>query len=136
MLKEITSKILSSLPIKEERVVRMRFGIGTNIDYTLEEVGKIFKVTRERIRQIEAKALLKLRHPVRGKILQGFLEEEVDSDLIAQNGDDRKIVGRIKNRKNKKNLKQAPNSDDKISGNSSDEYGDYEDDDDFDDGLF
>jgi RNA polymerase primary sigma factor len=106
MLKEITSKILSSLPIKEERVVRMRFGIGTNIDYTLEEVGKIFKVTRERIRQIEAKALLKLRHPARGKILQSFLEEEVDGDLINQNGDERKIVGRIKNRKNKRLTKK------------------------------
>lgn len=71
-LREVTTKVLSSLTPREERVIRMRFGIGTNSDYTLEEVGKMFMVTRERIRQIEAKALRKLRHPSRSKKLRGF----------------------------------------------------------------
>ena len=71
-LREVTTKVLSSLTPREERVIRMRFGIGTNTDYTLEEVGKLFLVTRERIRQIEAKALRKLRHPSRSKKLRGF----------------------------------------------------------------
>jgi|GEM_PF-1044612 len=105
MLREITSKILATLPMKEERVVRMRFGIGTNQDNTLEEVGKIFKVTRERIRQIEAKALLKLRHPIRGKILKNFLEEEIDED-VATAVEEKKIMGRMKNKKNKKILEK------------------------------
>lgn len=72
-LKEITSKILSTLTPREERVLRMRFGIGMNTDHTLEEVGQQFSVTRERIRQIEAKALRKLQHPTRSKKLRGFL---------------------------------------------------------------
>ena len=71
-LKEVTTKILSSLTPREERVLRMRFGIGMNTDHTLEEVGQQFSVTRERIRQIEAKALRKLRHPSRSKKLRGF----------------------------------------------------------------
>lgn len=71
-LREVTTKVLSSLTPREERVIRMRFGIGTNNDFTLEEVGKLFLVTRERIRQIEAKALRKLRHPSRSKRLRGF----------------------------------------------------------------
>jgi len=71
-LREVTTKVLSSLTPREERVIRMRFGIGTNTDFTLEEVGKLFLVTRERIRQIEAKALRKLRHPSRSKKLRGF----------------------------------------------------------------
>ncbi len=71
-LREVTTKVLSSLTPREERVIRMRFGIGTQTDYTLEEVGKLFLVTRERIRQIEAKALRKLRHPSRSKKLRGF----------------------------------------------------------------
>ncbi len=71
-LREVTTGVLSTLTPREERVVRMRFGIGTNTDYTLEEVGKLFLVTRERIRQIEAKALRKLRHPSRSKKLRGF----------------------------------------------------------------
>ncbi len=62
-LREATTKILSSLTAREERVLRMRFGIGMNSDHTLEEVGQQFSVTRERIRQIEAKALRKLKHP-------------------------------------------------------------------------
>lgn len=74
-LREVTTKVLSSLTPREERVIRMRFGIGTNTDYTLEEVGKLFLVTRERIRQIEAKALRKLRHPSRSKRLRGFASQ-------------------------------------------------------------
>ncbi|MBT4988922.1 MAG: RNA polymerase sigma factor RpoD [Rickettsiales bacterium] len=74
-LKDITTRILSSLTPREERVLRMRFGIGMNTDHTLEEVGKQFSVTRERIRQIEAKALKKLRHPTRSKKLKAFLKE-------------------------------------------------------------
>ena len=73
-LKETTSRMLSQLTPREERVLRMRFGIGMNTDHTLEEVGKQFHVTRERIRQIEAKALRKLKHPSRGKKLKPFLE--------------------------------------------------------------
>lgn len=71
-LREITTRVLSSLTPREERVLRMRFGIGMNTDHTLEEVGQQFRVTRERIRQIEAKALRKLRHPSRSKKLRGF----------------------------------------------------------------
>ena len=73
-LVENLDKILSTLSPREERVVRMRFGLGEKYDYTLEEVGQIFEVTRERIRQIEAKALRKLRHPTRSKRLQSFME--------------------------------------------------------------
>ncbi len=72
-LKDVTSRILSSLTPREERVLRMRFGIGMNTDHTLEEVGQQFNVTRERIRQIEAKALRKLQHPTRSKKLRGFM---------------------------------------------------------------
>ncbi len=74
-LKESTSKLLSGLTPREERVIRMRFGIGMHSDHTLEEVGKYFNVTRERIRQIEAKALRKLQHPSRSKHLKPFSEE-------------------------------------------------------------
>ncbi|MBR1825278.1 MAG: RNA polymerase sigma factor RpoD [Alphaproteobacteria bacterium] len=73
-LKETCSNILASLSPREERVLRMRFGIGMNTDHTLEEVGKQFNVTRERIRQIEAKALRKLKHPSRSKRLRSFLD--------------------------------------------------------------
>ncbi len=74
-LGESTTKILASLTPREERVLRMRFGIGMNTDHTLEEVGLQFSVTRERIRQIEAKALRKLKHPSRSKQLKSFLEK-------------------------------------------------------------
>ena len=74
-LGESTTKILSTLTPREERVLRMRFGIGMNTDHTLEEVGLQFSVTRERIRQIEAKALRKLKHPSRSKHLKSFLEK-------------------------------------------------------------
>jgi RNA polymerase primary sigma factor len=73
-LEETTRKVLATLTPREERVLRMRFGIGENSDHTLEEVGQDFEVTRERIRQIEAKALRKLRHPGRSKRLRAFLE--------------------------------------------------------------
>ncbi|MDG1868269.1 MAG: RNA polymerase sigma factor RpoD [Yoonia sp.] len=74
-LKETTTRVLASLTPREERVLRMRFGIGMNTDHTLEEVGQQFSVTRERIRQIEAKALRKLRHPTRSDYLRSFLDE-------------------------------------------------------------
>ena len=74
-LRETTTRILSSLTPREERVLRMRFGIGMNSDHTLEEVGQQFSVTRERIRQIEAKALRKLKHPTRARKLKTFLDE-------------------------------------------------------------
>lgn len=73
-LKETTTRILASLTPREERVLRMRFGIGMNTDHTLEEVGQQFAVTRERIRQIEAKALRKLKHPSRSRKLRSFLD--------------------------------------------------------------
>ncbi|MGB0935219.1 MAG: RNA polymerase sigma factor RpoD [Alphaproteobacteria bacterium] len=73
-LRETTTRVLSSLTAREERVLRMRFGIGMNTDHTLEEVGQQFSVTRERIRQIEAKALRKLKHPSRSRKLRTFLD--------------------------------------------------------------
>src|SRR5213080_1259049 len=73
-LRETTTRVLASLTAREERVIRMRFGIGMNKDHTLEEVGLQFSVTRERIRQIEAKALRKLKHPSRSRILRSFLD--------------------------------------------------------------
>ena len=74
-LKDTTTRVLSSLTPREERVLRMRFGIGMNTDHTLEEVGQQFSVTRERIRQIEAKALRKLKHPSRSRKLKSFLDQ-------------------------------------------------------------
>ncbi|MEY4463322.1 MAG: polymerase sigma factor [Pseudomonadota bacterium] len=71
-LREVTTRVLATLTPREERVLRMRFGIGMNTDHTLEEVGQQFKVTRERIRQIESKALRKLQHPIRSKKLNSF----------------------------------------------------------------
>jgi RNA polymerase primary sigma factor len=73
-LRETTTRALASVTPREERVLRMRFGISTNKDHTLEEVGLQFSVSRERIRQIEAKALRKLRHPSRSRILRSFLD--------------------------------------------------------------
>jgi len=74
-LRETTTRTLALLTAREERVLRMRFGIGINKDHTLEEVGQRFSVTRERIRQIEAKALRKLKHPSRSRILRSFLHD-------------------------------------------------------------
>lgn len=76
-LREVTTRILASLTPREERVLRMRFGIGMNTDHTLEEVGQQFNVTRERIRQIEAKALRKLKHPSRSRKMRSFLSTSV-----------------------------------------------------------
>ena len=73
-LRETATRVLAFLMPREERVLRMRFGIGMNTDHTLEEVGQQFSLTRERIRQIEARALRKLKHPSRSKILRSFLE--------------------------------------------------------------
>ena len=73
-LAEQIRKVLSTLTPREERVLRMRFGIGEKADHTLEEVGQEFTVTRERIRQIEAKAIRKLRHPKRSRNLKNFVE--------------------------------------------------------------
>ena len=73
-LRTAMSRMLGTLTPREERVLRMRFGIGTRSDHTLEEVGQQFSLTRERIREIEAKALHMLRHPVRARMLRSFLE--------------------------------------------------------------
>jgi RNA polymerase primary sigma factor len=73
-LSDSTKRVLSTLTPREEKVLRMRFGIGERSDHTLEEVGRDFQVTRERIRQIEAKALRKLRHPSRAKKLKTFVD--------------------------------------------------------------
>jgi RNA polymerase primary sigma factor len=73
-LKEQTDDVLKTLTPREERVIKMRFGVGEGSEHTLEEVGQSFAVTRERIRQIEAKALRKLRHPSRSRRLKPFLE--------------------------------------------------------------
>jgi RNA polymerase primary sigma factor len=73
-LRDTTTRLLASLTPREERIVRMRFGLGMNNDHTLEEVGKQFSLTRERIRQIEAKALRKLKHPSRSRVLRSFLD--------------------------------------------------------------
>jgi len=75
-------RVLSTLTPREEKVLRMRFGIGEKSDHTLEEVGRDFAVTRERIRQIEAKALRKLRHPSRSKKLKSFVDWQVDEILF------------------------------------------------------
>ena len=83
-LREITTRILSSLTPREERVLRMRFGIGMNSDHTLEEVGQQFNVTRERIRQIEAKALRKLKHPTRSKKLRSFLSNGKQQNISSE----------------------------------------------------
>ncbi len=84
-LRETTTRVLASLTPREERVLRMgmRFGIGMNKDHTLEEVGQQFSVTRERIRQIEAKALRKLEHPSRSRKLQSFLDNSPRRPLFA-----------------------------------------------------
>jgi RNA polymerase primary sigma factor len=73
-LRDMTTRVLASLTPREERIVRMRFGLGMNSDHTLEQVGQLFSVTRERIRQIEAKALRKLKHPSRSRVLRSFLD--------------------------------------------------------------
>ncbi len=74
MLKERIENVLSTLTFREREIIKLRYGIGDGYTYTLEEVGRIFRVTRERVRQIEAKAVRKLQHPVRSRMLEGFLE--------------------------------------------------------------
>jgi RNA polymerase primary sigma factor len=74
MLRERIEALLKTLTYREREIIRLRYGLGDGYNYTLEEVGRIFKVTRERVRQIEAKAVRKLQHPVRSKQLEGFLE--------------------------------------------------------------
>jgi hypothetical protein len=74
MLKEKIETVLQTLSFREREIIKLRYGIGDGYTYTLEEVGRIFKVTRERVRQIEAKAIRKLQHPIRSRKLEGFLE--------------------------------------------------------------
>ena len=74
MLKEKIDQVLKTLTYREREIIKLRYGLGDGYTYTLEEVGRIFKVTRERVRQIEAKAVRKLQHPVRNRQLEGFLE--------------------------------------------------------------
>jgi RNA polymerase primary sigma factor len=76
MLKERLDEVLDSLTYREREIIKYRYGIGNGYTYTLEEVGKIFQVTRERVRQIEAKAVRKLQHPVRSRRLEGFIEPD------------------------------------------------------------
>lgn len=76
MLKERIEQVLKSLTYREREIIKLRYGIGDGYTYTLEEVGKIFKVTRERVRQVEAKAIRKLQHPVRARKLEGFLDKD------------------------------------------------------------
>jgi RNA polymerase primary sigma factor len=74
MLKEKLEQVLNTLTYREREIIKLRYGLGDGYTYTLEEVGKIFRVTRERVRQIEAKAVRKLQHPIRSRMLEGFLE--------------------------------------------------------------
>jgi RNA polymerase primary sigma factor len=74
MLRERIEHVLKTLTYREREIIKLRYGIGDGHTYTLEEVGKIFKVTRERVRQVEAKAIRKLQHPVRARKLEGFLD--------------------------------------------------------------
>ena len=74
MLKDRVEVVLKTLTYREREIIKLRYGIGDGYTYTLEEVGKIFKVTRERVRQVEAKAIRKLQHPVRSRKLEGFLD--------------------------------------------------------------
>ncbi|MDP6381447.1 MAG: sigma-70 family RNA polymerase sigma factor, partial [Phycisphaerae bacterium] len=75
MLKTKIDQVLKTLTYREREIIRLRYGIPDGYTYTLEEVGRIFRITRERVRQIEAKALRKLQHPVRSRSLEGFLDE-------------------------------------------------------------
>ena len=77
MLKQRIEQVLKTLTYREREIIKLRYGIGDGYTYTLEEVGRIFKVTRERVRQVEAKAIRKLQHPVRARKLQGFVDTSV-----------------------------------------------------------
>jgi len=85
MLRTRIEQVLKTLTYREREIIKLRYGIGDGYTYTLEEVGRIFKVTRERVRQVEAKALRKLQHPVRARKLQGFLDGSMDEELVAAN---------------------------------------------------
>ena len=91
MLKDKIDRVLNTLTYREREIIRLRYGIGDGHTYTLEEVGKIFKVTRERVRQIEAKAIRKLQHPVRSRKLEGFLDNVTVTALLGLD-DDEEIV--------------------------------------------
>ncbi|MBZ0135119.1 MAG: RNA polymerase sigma factor RpoD [Planctomycetes bacterium] len=92
MLKDKIDRVLNTLTYREREIIRLRYGIGDGHTYTLEEVGKIFKVTRERVRQIEAKAIRKLQHPVRSRKLEGFLDNVTVAALLGADGDDEDIA--------------------------------------------
>ena len=77
-IKKALENLLSTLTFREREIIKLRYGIGDGNTYTLEEVGRQFKVTRERVRQIEAKAIRKLKHPVRGRRLEGFLPDDME----------------------------------------------------------
>ena len=81
MLRHRIEQVLKTLTYREREIIKLRYGIGDGYTYTLEEVGRIFKVTRERVRQVEAKAIRKLQHPVRSRKLVGFLEGEFDEEV-------------------------------------------------------
>ncbi len=81
MLKDRIHNVLQTLSFREREIIKLRYGIGDGYTYTLEEVGRIFKVTRERVRQIEAKAVRKLQHPIRSRLLEGFLDAAAPPDL-------------------------------------------------------
>jgi len=96
MLRDRIDQVLTTLTYREREIIKLRYGIGDGYTYTLEEVGRIFKVTRERVRQVEAKALRKLQHPVRSRKLEGFLDGSILATLglipvggpVARSGDD------------------------------------------------
>ena len=87
-MRERIENVLNTLTFREREIIKLRYGIGDGYTYTLEEVGKIFKVTRERVRQIEAKAIRKLQHPVRSRKLEGFLDNVTASALLGLEDDD------------------------------------------------
>jgi RNA polymerase primary sigma factor len=89
MLKEKIETVLQTLSFREREIIKLRYGIGTGYTYTLEEVGRIFKVTRERVRQIEAKAIRKLQHPIRSRKLEGFLE-----GILRKNAEENAAAGK------------------------------------------
>jgi RNA polymerase primary sigma factor len=84
MLKQRIEQVLRTLTYREREIIKLRYGIGDGYTYTLEEVGRIFKVTRERVRQVEAKAIRKLQHPVRARKLRGFVDGSIYRELSAE----------------------------------------------------
>lgn len=109
-LQDVTADILSTLTPREERVLRMRFGIGGTKDYTLEEVGAAFGVTRERIRQIEAKALRKLRHPTRGRQLASFFSENEEFGVIPKAPGSKETTTEVRPHHNQKKAEPHPDA--------------------------